>query len=244
MPIFPLTRGGLSGRMARMIMESRDDGGVVMGERTGGARPPHGSPEAKRACPRIPSLNPSPGSSGGEGWGGVWRRGARALMVVGTIFLGGGRALGGEIPPSSFQPLAPLLREVVGWEGDLLVLELDADGQGGSLGRSYARGGETAEVRVLVGPEVKNYLGGMLPGVALMESTGLRLERFTEGSFDVVLRSEKEAKGGAVVVILSSEDRGALVVEYEGLPPDAALALAREFDWRGMADRLPEGMRE
>ena len=229
MPIFPLTRGGLSGRMARMVMESRDDGGVVMGERAGGARHPHGFPEAKRACPRIPSLNPSPGSSGGEGWGGVWRRGARALVVVGTLFLGGGRALGGEIPPSSFQPLAPLLREVVGWEGDLLVLELDANGRGGSLGRSYARGGETAEVRV---------------GVALMESAGLRLERFAEGSFDVVLRSEKETKGGAVVVILSSEDRGALVVEYEGLSPDAALALAREFDWRGMADRLPEGVRE
>jgi len=198
----------------------------------------------ERACSPIPSLDPSPGSLWSEGGRSAWRRGARALMVVGALFLGEERALGEEISPSSFQPLAPLLREVVGWEGDLLVLELDADGRGGSLGRSYARGGETAEVRVLVGPEVKNYLGGMLPGVALMESAGLRLERFAEGSFDVVLRSEKETKGGAVVVILSSEDRGALVVEYEGLSPDAALALAREFDWRGMADRLPEGVRE
>ncbi len=145
---------------------------------------------------------------------------------------------------AAFQPLASLLREVPGWQGDLLVLELDADGGGGALGKSYVRGDAVAEIRVLVGPEVKSYLGGMLPGVALMENAALRLERFSEGSFDVVLRREKSAVGGTVVVLLGSDDRGALVVEYERISSDEALALAREFDWRGMAERLPGGAKK
>ncbi len=169
------------------------------------------------------------------------RRGLKKAALVGVLLgVWSAVAFGGKgLSSASFQPLAPLLREVEGWQGDLLVLELDPGGGGGSLGRSYVRGDVVADVRVLVGPDVKSFLGGMLPGVALMENATLRLERFAEGSFDVVLRHEKGASGGTVVVILSSDDRGALVVDYEKLSSDAALALAREFDWKGMADRLP-----
>jgi hypothetical protein len=137
-----------------------------------------------------------------------------------------------------FQPLKPFLREFSGWEGDVVELFLDEDERGGVLSRSYTKGKALLEIRIMIGGGVASYLGGMVPGMLLMESDTVRMERRSFEGFPAVIRQEKGSPAGALVVLLGGEasessgkGRDALVLfVYEGITSADVERLAEKID--------------
>ncbi len=141
-----------------------------------------------------------------------------------------------------FQPLTPFLREFSGWEGDVVELFLDEDERGGVLSRSYTKGKALLEIRIMIGGGVASYLGGMVPGMLLMESDTVRMERRSFEGFPAVIRQEKGSPAGALVVLLGGEasessgkGRDALVLfVYEGITSADVEQLAKDVDLQGL----------
>lgn len=141
-----------------------------------------------------------------------------------------------------FQPLTPFLREFPGWEGDVVELFLDEDARGGVLSRSYTKEKALLEIRIMIGGGVASYLGGMVPGMLLMESDTVRMERCSFGGFPAIIRQEKGNSAGALAVLLggekpesSQEEWDALVLfVYEGITSADVERLAEEIDLQGL----------
>jgi hypothetical protein len=147
-----------------------------------------------------------------------------------------------RLSEEDFQPLTPFLREFPGWEGGVIELSLDEDERGGVLSRSYTKGKALLEIRIMIGGGVASYLGGMIPGMLLMESDAVRIERYSFAGFPAVIRQEKGSPAGALAVLLggerpesSQEEWDALVLfVYEGITSADVEQLAKSVDLQGV----------
>ncbi len=143
----------------------------------------------------------------------------------------------------SFRDLYPYLVDLPGWnaskpEGSSTKIPFMGTAVV-EAHREYYKGNATVKVTVGKGKGVMMAWAPFAMNMEYEDEHGWRKVE-TIGGFQVGIQYDKESKSGSVVVNLTMGQQtvGVLDLEYEGISPDEALALAKKFDWKKIASVL------
>lgn len=136
----------------------------------------------------------------------------------------------------SYQALVPFLIDLPQWQGEKPDgMSMQAQGQEMSWAtRAYKRGDAELSVMVGVGHPLAAQAEQMT--TSSFQSDETSMETGPLRGFQVARMHTKADKSGMIMVMLSPGNaKGAmLMVQYTGLEPRDALALAERFDWAAM----------
>ena len=159
-------------------------------------------------------------------------RRAAVLALSGLAVL----SLSFAVSAQSYQALVPFLIDLPQWQGEKPDgMSMQAQGQEMSWAtRAYKRGDAELSVMVGVGHPLAAQAEQMTTSSFQSEETSM--ETGPVRGFQVARMHTKADKSGMVMVMLSPGNaKGAmLMVQYTGLEPRDALALAERFDWAAM----------
>lgn len=160
----------------------------------------------------------------------------RMIRRAVVLALGGLAALSFVASAQSYQTLLPLLIDLPQWQGEAPDgMSMQAQGQEMSwASRAYKRG--EAEVTVMVGVGHPLAAQAQQMGTTSFQTSEASMETSTVRGYQVTRLHTKADKSGMVLVMLSPGNaKGAmLMVQYTGLEPRDAFALAERFDWAAM----------
>lgn len=138
---------------------------------------------------------------------------------------------------ASYAGLAATLVDLPGWEARKAEgMHMDMGGTTmANANREYRKGDAEIDVALTVGGSV---MGPAAMGDMKMETDNERATVSTVSGYRVHTSFSKTDNSGAVVVSLLQDENGGAIVTlaYEGLSDEAALELARKFDWDKMKE--------
>lgn len=144
---------------------------------------------------------------------------------------------GMNVCAASYDGLAATLIDLPGWEGQAAEgMHMDMGGTSmANANREYRNGNSEIDAAVTVGGSV------MAPGAMgdmKMETERERASVSTVDGYRVHASFSKADNSGAVVVSLLKDETGGAIftLAYEGISDEAALELARKFDWDKMKE--------
>jgi hypothetical protein len=138
---------------------------------------------------------------------------------------------------ASYNGLAATLVDLAGWEaGEPEGMHMDMGGTTiANANREYRKEGAEIDAAITAGGPA---MGPAAMGEMKMETDKERASVSTVDGYRVHASFSKTDNSGAVVVSLLQHETGGAIftLAYEGISDDAALELARKFDWDKMKE--------
>ena len=136
-----------------------------------------------------------------------------------------------------FHKFIPFLVDLSGWTGgqaEGATMQLPAATLIGAR-REYKRGYATLEAGIVSGQGAPK--GASEPGINLVTAEVHVISSVVDG-FVAFRTFHVKEKSGSILVALGPS--GTFALNFEGVPEDEALPLARRFDWKAIAAALPK----
>lgn len=138
---------------------------------------------------------------------------------------------------ASYDGLAAALIDLPGWSAEKAEgMHMEMGGTTmANANRTYRKGDAEIEAAVTVGGSV---VGPAAMGDMKMETDAERIAVSTVDGYRVHANFSKTDNSGAIIVSLLQDESGGAIFTftYVGLSDEAAMALARDFDWAKMKE--------
>lgn len=157
----------------------------------------------------------------------------RAAAVLAAVLFA--VILSGPARADQAEGLKKTLVDLPGWQAE--AAEGASIDMGGismvNASRSYASGDKSLDATIIAGSSAM--VQGQVQSVNVQSGDASLTTSVVDGFTVVNSYDKKDKNGGIVVSLLKKEPSGAmLAVSYAGMTPDAAMELAKKFDWKKM----------
>jgi len=156
-----------------------------------------------------------------------------SFFLAGSVFAGG-------LP--SYKKLCKALKDLPGWEAEKcegMNMSGSPMGEMASAYRSYSRGNQQIEATIVCGMQAMGYWAPFVYHMQ-MESNEEFIKVTSINGCGVGISYNKQDKTGNIVVNLIKGEKvtSVFVLNFENMDWQNALNIAKQFDWKKMADLL------